>query len=325
MRIVTHKTTEARQRGMTLVLLGVLGLGFASCQSPHNPTARSEAPPPRRAETNIDPGWPHADRPFVRVSYPAVHAGIPKLEGAELVNDDEICMQCHEAYVKSFHDNVHRVISCEACHGPASRHVETRGKEPGLIFSFKKGTNPVVRAEVCLKCHEQDQCQPGAQWRTSKHAQCGVTCVDCHRGHYNVPPVTPAVTEPKEALAVPAMRATLVSYNAAEDAKKNLPSLRGTSHHLGAMAPDLCLKCHCDMRDLLRIAGPHQIGGPNGFNCTTCHDPHGQIREYTRKDLCLTCHKGAPPWPGTPRPTSAMAWPAPTATTRTRTPMCGRS
>ena len=60
------------------------------------------------------------------------------------------------------------------------------------------------------------------------------------------------------------------------------------------MAPDLCLKCHCDMRDLLRIAGPHQIGGPNGFNCTTCHDPHGQIRESTRKDLCLTCHKGAP-------------------------------
>ena len=60
------------------------------------------------------------------------------------------------------------------------------------------------------------------------------------------------------------------------------------------MAPDLCLKCHCDMRDLLRIAGPHQIGGPNGFNCTTCHDPHGKINESTRKDLCLSCHKGTP-------------------------------
>ena len=68
------------------------------------------------------------------------------------------------------------------------------------------------------------------------------------------------------------------------------------------MAPDLCLKCHCDMRDLLRIAGPHQIGGPNGFNCTTCHDPHGKIRESTRKDLCLSCHKGAP----------TMAWHAST-------------
>jgi DmsE family decaheme c-type cytochrome len=56
------------------------------------------------------------------------------------------------------------------------------------------------------------------------------------------------------------------------------------------------------MRDLLRIAGPHQIGGPNGFNCTTCHDPHGQIIESTRKDLCLSCHKGAP----------TMAWHAST-------------
>jgi DmsE family decaheme c-type cytochrome len=53
------------------------------------------------------------------------------------------------------------------------------------------------------------------------------------------------------------------------------------------------------MRDLLRIAGPHQIGGPNGFNCTTCHDPHGQIIESTRKDLCLSCHSNTSP---------TMAW-----------------
>ena len=61
MRTVTHQTNRSRQRGMTLVLLGVMSLGLASCQSSHNPTCRSEAPPPRRAETNIDPGWPRAD------------------------------------------------------------------------------------------------------------------------------------------------------------------------------------------------------------------------------------------------------------------------
>ena len=134
-----------------------------------------------------------------------------------MVNDDEICMQCHETYVKSFHENVHRVRSCEACHGPASRHVETRGKEPGLIFSFKKGVDPVARAEACLKCHEQNQCAPGAQWRTSKHAHCGVTCVDCHRGHYNVPPARRPPRSPKECLLhAGAQQATLVSYNAAE-------------------------------------------------------------------------------------------------------------
>jgi DmsE family decaheme c-type cytochrome len=68
------------------------------------------------------------------------------------------------------------------------------------------------------------------------------------------------------------------------------PSLRGTSSSLGAIAPDLCYKCHCDKQVYQQIAGPHQICGPNGFNCTTCHDTHGTLRAETRKDLCLQCH-----------------------------------
>ena len=121
MRIVTHQTNQSRKRGMTLVLLGVLGLGFASCQSSHNPTCRSEAPPPRRAETNIDPGWPRAENAFRQVSYTEVRGTVPTLAGAEMVNDDEICMTCHETYVKLFHDNVHRVQNCNpATDRPAS-------------------------------------------------------------------------------------------------------------------------------------------------------------------------------------------------------------
>jgi DmsE family decaheme c-type cytochrome len=53
------------------------------------------------------------------------------------------------------------------------------------------------------------------------------------------------------------------------------------------------------MRQYQEIAGPHQICGQNGFNCTTCHDPHGQILEYSRGDLCLTCHNQHAP---------TMAW-----------------
>jgi DmsE family decaheme c-type cytochrome len=85
----------------------------------------------------------------------------------------------------------------------------------------------------------------------------------------------------------------LVSFtrlNAGTDEKPKQPSLRGTSHHLGAMAPVTCYRCHADMQVFQQIAGPHQICGPNGFNCTTCHDPHGQVLESTRKDLCLQCH-----------------------------------
>ena len=120
---------------------------------------------------------------------------MPTIAGAEYVNDDELCTNCHGAYAKLFAENVHRGDGCEGCHGPASRHLETQGREPGLIFSFKSG-DPVAQAEACLRCHEENNCAEGSRWRRSKHANCNVTCVDCHRGHYNVPPGTPATTQP---------------------------------------------------------------------------------------------------------------------------------
>ncbi len=296
-------TVNPRKRSIGPIVFGMFLLSLAalactSCKSPHQVT--------RRTEPNLDPGWPRGNNFFQQVSYQQVKGQVPVLEGAEYVNDDEICSQCHEAYAKSFANNVHRGDTCESCHGPASRHVETRGKEPGLIFSFKKG-DPVARAEACLKCHEQNQCAAGAQWRCSKHAHCGVTCVDCHRGHYNVPLGTPATSEPGQTQLPPnapiiqtGFRGT--AYATMQDSgqgyvkpSKDLPPLRGTSHNLGAIAPDICYRCHCDMRELQQIAGPHQICGPNGFNCTTCHNPHGQILESSRKDLCLQCHSSHTP------------------------------
>jgi DmsE family decaheme c-type cytochrome len=302
----------------------------------------------------LDPGQPHGNNFFTQVSYTQVTGVVPTVAGAEYVHDDEICMTCHETYVKTFKNNVHRGgDSCEGCHGPASKHVEARGKEPGLIFSFKSG-DPVVRAEACLKCHEQNACTEGSRWRTSKHAHCGVTCVDCHRAHYNVPIGTPATTAPNLTMnANGPQTVQLTSYNSAVPpppqsapaaagappaagsemappavspepvpsaltlysnptqrpvrqgsisfvnapegvGPAKLPSLAGTSSHLAAVAPNICYRCHCDMQDMSQIAGPHQICGPNGFNCTTCHDPHGKILESSRKDLCLQCHKGAP-------------------------------
>jgi DmsE family decaheme c-type cytochrome len=281
-----------------VVLAGLLAFGFASCKTQNQPTQRTES----RTDPNLDPGWPKGNAFYQQVSYQVVKAELPAIAGAEFVNDDEICASCHGAYAKAFAENVHRGGKCESCHGPASRHVETRGKEPGLIFSFKTA-DPLVRAEACLKCHEQNACTPGALWRTSTHAHNRVTCTDCHRGHYNVPPGTPPTTEPETAMQrVDRPQIALTGYQNAEPgaapgaavANGQLPSLKGTSHNMGAVSPGICYKCHCEKQELQQIAGPHQICGPNGFNCTTCHDPHGKIKEESRKELCLSCHTGAP-------------------------------
>jgi DmsE family decaheme c-type cytochrome len=299
-RALTHSRGRRRVSAVGVLLAGLLLTGIPACRSSHEPGTLGV----RRTEVSLDPGPPQGDRFFHQVSYQAVSAQMPKVQGAEMVNDDEICATCHEAYAKTFQNNVHRGDGCESCHGPASRHVETRGKEPGLIFSFKTG-DPTVRAEACLKCHEENQCTEGARWRTSRHAYCGVTCVDCHRAHYNVPPGTPATTEPgATALAGAGTTARLTGYDQpakkapsqAKDSTKGgkLPSLKGTTDALGAVAPGICYRCHNEYREYQEIAGPHQICGANGFNCTTCHDPHGQIKEETRKNLCLECHTGAP-------------------------------
>lgn len=274
------------------VLLGVLCLGIASCSFPNRKA--------RRMETELKPGWPKGNNAFREASLRPVSAEIPVVEGAEYINDDELCLSCHQVYTETFQENVHRGIhhegqACEACHGPASRHLETRGQEPGLILSLKK-LPPIQASEVCMKCHEQDACAPGAQWRTSVHAHQGVSCLDCHTAHYNVPAGTPATTEPGFAtLPGPRPNVAMASYQ--ESAEPS--SLRGTSNNLGAVSPNTCYKCHSDLQEHQEIAGPHQICGPNGFNCTTCHDPHGKILEHSRQDLCMQCHTADSP---------TMAW-----------------
>ena len=82
--------------------------------------------------------------------------------------------------------------------------------------------------------------------------------------------------------------------NYQDDVEPSMDELRAQSNNLGAVEPHICFKCHANYRDLTRVAHPHQIGGPNGFQCSTCHNPHGQIKPETRTELCMTCHKGSP-------------------------------
>jgi DmsE family decaheme c-type cytochrome len=248
--------------------------------------------------TGLDRGAPaNSGFRWEETHYPRVSAPMPTIPDAVFVKDDELCMTCHEGIYKSHRTDIHYVQSCEECHGPASRHLKGRGKVPDTILSFKK-LQPLQAAEVCLKCHEQDACTAGAQWRTSVHAQRGVTCTDCHKAHYNLPPGTPAT-----AIADNPTPLSQIQLAALQDAKKkdqaDVKAIRAASQFLGAANPQTCYRCHQEKADLERVASPHQINGANGFKCQTCHNPHDQIRRETRTDVCLKCHQGHSP---------VMAW-----------------
>ena len=277
---VRHICLTPRYFGILFMLL----LALSSCV--HPPRERVD-----NAEKYSRLGWPKPNQQFQEKELPIVQVSYPVIADAEYVKEDDLCMTCHKTYAESFAHNVHRKNNCEDCHGPASRHLETQGKEPGLILSFKN-LQPAQASELCLKCHEKDACKTEFQWRTSVHANEGVTCINCHRAHYNIPLDTPATTLPGDESASIDLKPII--QTAAESEDDTRPSLRGTSYALGAIEPGVCYRCHDDKHQLETIAGPHQIGGKNGFACTTCHDSHGRLLDSSRTDLCMQCHQGMP-------------------------------
>ena len=279
-----------------LALLAVVSLVAASCRMAYH-APRGPAPEGVR----LDDGWSRSWQTWQPKTYPPIHVAKPQVANAHYVREDALCAVCHRVHVETFSDNVHRNHRCESCHGPASRHLESRGREPNSILSFKRMSR-AERAEVCLTCHEQNACTPGAQWRTSTHAHHGVTCTDCHTNHYNVPPGTPVNTvdpsvsqeEFERKWTVVLARVRMAKEIRRLPASEPLPSLKGTSNHLGAQTPQICYGCHQEKQDLERIAHPHQVRGKYGFDCSTCHNPHGTLLAYARRDLCLECHQDTP-------------------------------
>ena len=88
------------------ILLGMLSLTIAACGYRGRDA--------RRAETPLEPAWPRPNNVFRQASYSEIRVGLPTIEGAEFVNDDELCLTCHKVYTESFADNVHRGIHTEA-------------------------------------------------------------------------------------------------------------------------------------------------------------------------------------------------------------------
>lgn len=276
-----------------LLWLGLSVWMLASCSMSRQTRYMTEAVSPGPTA-----GWPVTEKRFKEPEYPVLRVAYPEVPGAEFVNFDQLCMTCHQSYVDTMAHNVHRGQRCEDCHGPASLHVKTRGKEPGLILNFKN-LKQAERSEVCLKCHDQKQCESIASWRTSSHAHHGVACTDCHSAHYNVPAGTqkydPAIAGiPPEAQQVTYLEESSQQTPIATLSEFEMASIRAASNSLGADNPSVCYQCHNSMAQYEKLAHPHQMLGPNKFACDTCHNPHGSVRQETRTDLCLECHKDAP-------------------------------
>jgi hypothetical protein len=100
----------------------------------------------------------------------------------------EDCATCHEdtagqfkatSHGRAFHAGIKGgTASCESCHGPGDKHVES-GDPADILNPVKlKGS----RADAsCLTCHDNRGGQ--AFWHGGEHQAAGINCVDCHGIH----------------------------------------------------------------------------------------------------------------------------------------------
>jgi predicted CXXCH cytochrome family protein len=111
----------------------------------------------------------------------------PKIEGAHFVGD-KACLDCHANIARAFpaspHARLHLepgqatgLFGCEACHGPASKHIETggAGREKFIV-------NPKKDTGACYQCHSEIE----AQFHLPEHhpvTEGKMNCAQCHDPH----------------------------------------------------------------------------------------------------------------------------------------------
>lgn len=85
------------------------------------------------------------------------------------------CVYCHDTQVEARQAGKHRIVSCEACHGPQAKHAASDGK--------LKPVRPEINA-LCLNCHEKDSAKTAAfpQVARADH-YADSKCNDCHQPH----------------------------------------------------------------------------------------------------------------------------------------------
>ncbi len=218
--------------------------------------------------------------------------------------DPESCAGCHDDVANALKLTTHGktktatwdgAMGCQSCHGPGAAHAAEGDKTK---IRNPKNLSAADLSAVCLTCHERGD---RTHWQGSQHEGRGLSCISCHRIHYEKDP-------PPRLLAKGSEFATCTQCHLKRKAalfrSAHMPMREGsmtcTSCHNphGSPGPSLlkqfstnenCYSCHAEKRSPVLWEHP-----PVRENCTTCHDPHGSLhpRLLVAKQprLCQQCH-----------------------------------
>lgn len=224
------------------------------------------------------------------------------------------CQTCHEDFFNAIGKSPHHAVdfdkkrgwegkTCEACHGPGSKHAESASADD--IRNPAK-LSPAETGKTCLACHLNKPSHSGRI--QSSHVNNQVSCTACHSIH-----------KPGSEALVARKAATINQQCAGCHTTPWSQFRRPFRHRLpegamscvdchnphGSFRPGMlqafssnepgCFRCHADKR------GPFTFEhAPVRFeSCSTCHEPHGSAnpRMLARQEVrlvCLECHSNLP-------------------------------
>jgi DmsE family decaheme c-type cytochrome len=209
---------------------------------------------------------------------------------------DETCSMCHDEVSQNFKSNIHTRLAvgddhtCEACHGPGSKHAEDG--DPASIYNPQRDYVSTGK-NMCISCHGGTEY---SSWQGMAHFEVAEGCSDCHKIHgeekHLLTKQDPALcfdchTRQRSQARMPSHHPVIEGLVQCSDC--HAIHSGDVKYAVGEGDRELCLSCHTSLQ------GPFIFEhDPVNENCSICHDPHGTIADklliQNEPFLCLSCH-----------------------------------
>ncbi|SDP08239.1 doubled CXXCH domain-containing protein [Pseudomonas arsenicoxydans] len=244
-------------------------------------------------------------------------------------NANFMCVECHTTGYKRNFDAAKNTfdsqwnslgVGCQACHGPASNHLEWTAKKTDLIHAGfavdLKDKDATVEIETCARCHSRraplddgytvgkrlmddylpspltrelyaldgkikDEVFEHGSFAQSKMFDKGVRCSNCHNPH------STQLKAPGNGVCLQCHNSAGKTSVAGVDGKglqaKNYDSIEHTRHTMGQPGSQ-CVDCHMPGKFYMGndFRHDHSFSIPNPVRAKKLGTP----------DACLTCHQG---------------------------------